>query len=85
MMLGSPDDGIVPSSIMIQEVVRFLWTPGSWLVCIERFPILENRLYDTPGGFHPVPARKERGIALEGVSEETLIRIHLVARAMPRD
>ena len=39
-ILGSPDCGIVPSLIMIQEVVRFFGTPGSWLVRIERLSVV---------------------------------------------
>src|SRR5881409_3139713 len=35
-ILGLFDDGTVPTSFMIHEVVRFFWTPGSWVVDIER-------------------------------------------------
>ncbi len=59
--------GVVP--ISLDELIRFARAPGIELVLVQRHRGVENRLHDAPSGFHPIPASKEGGITLHGVSK----------------
>src|SRR5262245_25260044 len=71
---------VVPAALGGQQPINFRRPPGALVILMERGCVPKRRVHDTPGSLNRVLAREERGIAVDGVAQESLIRPHLVRR-----
>jgi len=76
---------VVPAALGGQQPINVRRTPGALVILMERGCVPKHRVNDTPGGLNRVLAREERGIAVDGVAQESLIRPHPVRRLVVGD
>src|SRR5215471_2965017 len=69
--------GVLPTSGRRDALVDLTRPPAARLVFVDRGSRLQNRVDDSPCLFNVVLTRKQRGISLHGISQHTLVRIHL--------
>src|SRR6266480_3769970 len=58
--------------------VDLVWPPGAWLVFVDGGGVLQHRIDDSPRLFDVVLPSEQRGVSLHGVSEDSLVRVHLI-------
>jgi hypothetical protein len=63
----------VPAADVLNEPIGLWGAPGSRFVFIHRARILEKRIHDRPGSFDDVLPGEERGVACDGVTEQTFV------------
>src|SRR5262245_55462556 len=54
------------------------WSPRARFVLIDRRAVLQDRIDDSPRLLDVVLPRKQRGVAMHGVTEDSFVRVHLV-------
>src|SRR5262245_17924147 len=54
------------------------WSPRTRFVLVDRRAVREDRIDNPPRLFDVVLARERRGVAMHGIAEHALVRIHLV-------
>src|SRR5215471_19273988 len=74
-----------PAAVAGDELVRFGRSPGAGFVLVDRHDVVENRLDDAPLRLDLVLPYKQHRISAPRVSEQSLVRRHVVHGRIPRE
>jgi hypothetical protein len=69
---------IVPAVDIYSQTIRFMRSPRTGLVWVQTCSIREDGVDNGPSGLHRVLSHEQHGISMHGISQKTLLRIHLV-------
>src|SRR5580658_6753622 len=72
----------VPAPRRHYPLLHLTGAPVALLVFVDRSAGLQHRIYDSPRFLHVIFASKQRGVASHGVSQNPLVRVHLVRTRM---
>src|SRR4029077_10949240 len=78
-----PECRVLPAARGRNSRVDLLWSPATRFVFVDGRRVLQHRIDDSPRLFDVVLSREQRGIALHAVTEDSLIRVHLVGARKP--
>ena len=69
----------MPSAVPRHQLLRSFRTPRPLVIWLDRWGCIQKRPHDSPRLLHAVLAGEESGVALEGITEEPLVkaRAHL--------
>src|SRR5437879_10848890 len=70
--------GVLPAAGGRNARVDLFWSPGARLIFVDRRASLQDWIDDSPRLFDVVLPGEQGGVALHGVSQHSLVRIHLL-------
>src|SRR6478672_1856103 len=76
---------VVPAAVTGNEAICLQWSPRIRLVFHNGRRVAKDGINDAPRGFDAVLTRKQRCITAHRITEQALVRHHLVGSAMMSD